>query len=258
MTKRRTADLVLPSTIENQAAWYPPSWFDRLADWIDVLPGPPWVFYLVIGIAVGIAGSAIEWIEGAYPPGNFNALHVWTLANFAYLLALIHYLDKSAASAIASFRLIIAPAASDGQPTEEGKSTYARLAFQLTTLPSRPALLAAIIGMGFAIVVSALQFSAGSVPSYLVGTAGTALSNASMLVMLTVGNAVSGLLVYHTIHQLALISQIYTRYARNQHLSPSASVRPFPPWCIHRHRYHRVHLRLGSCVRVNAARPGPG
>ena len=135
---------------------------------------------------MGIAGSAIEWIEGAYPPGNFNALHVWTLANFAYLLALIHYLDKSAASAIASFRLIIAPAASDGQPTEEGKSTYARLAFQLTTLPSRPALLAAIIGMGFAIVVSALQFSAGSVPSYLVGTAGTALSNASMLVMLTV------------------------------------------------------------------------
>lgn len=91
---------------------YPPSWFDRFTAWVDRLPGPAWGFYLLLGIGVSVAGSAIQWIEDAYPVGTLNPLHVWTLGNFAYLLALMHYLDKSAASAIASFRPLLAPATS--------------------------------------------------------------------------------------------------------------------------------------------------
>src|SRR4030067_3692459 len=87
---------------------YPPSWFDRFTAWVDRLPGPSWAFYLILAVGVSIAGSTIEWIEGAYPAGTFNALHVWTLGNFAYLLGLMHYLDKSAPSAIATFRPILA------------------------------------------------------------------------------------------------------------------------------------------------------
>ena len=193
---------------------YPPSWFDRLTGWVDRLPGPPWAFYLVLGVAVSVAGSAIEWMQGAYPAGTFNPLHVWTLGNFAYLAALIHYLDRSAASAMASFRPLLAPAASGADPSLQGEATFARLSYQLTTLPPRPTLLVAISLAAFAIVTYILQTATGVAPSYLAGTAGTTFSTASVLALLIVQNAISGVLAYHTIHQLVLISRIYTEHAR--------------------------------------------
>jgi hypothetical protein len=167
-----------------------------------------------LGIGVSIAGSTIEWIEGAYPVGTFNALHVWTLGNFTYLLALMHYLDKSAASAIAVFRPILAPAETGGQPSLEDEATFGRLSYQLTTLPPRQTLVATIAFATFAIVTYILQTSTGAVPSFLAGTAGTPLSNASVLAPFIVQNGISGVLAYHTIHQLVLISRIYTQHAR--------------------------------------------
>src|SRR3972149_4887470 len=138
MTKKR-ATKARPTTGGSPAFVppYPPSWFDRLTGGVDRLPGPAWAFYLVLGIGVSIAGSAIEWIEGAYPAGTINPLHVWTLGNFAYLLAVMHYLDKSAASAIATFRPILAPAETGGQPSLEDEAAFDRLSYQLTTLPPR-------------------------------------------------------------------------------------------------------------------------
>ena len=193
---------------------YPPSWFDRFTAWVDRLPGPAWALYLALGIGVSVAGSTIEWTEGAYPPGTFNALHVWTLGNFAYLLALIHYLDNSAASAIASFRPILVPAGSAAHPTQQVEATFARLSYQLTTLPPRPTLVATMAGAAFAALTYIVQTLTGAVPSYLAGTAGTTYSTASVLALLIVQNAITGVLAYHTIHQLVLISRIYTQHAR--------------------------------------------
>lgn len=193
---------------------YPPSWFDRFTAWVDRLPGPAWAFYVVLGIGVGLAGSTIEWSEGAYPPGTLNALHVWTLSGFAYLLALIHYLDKSAASAIASFRPLLASGTRVGSPSLQDEAAFARLSYQLTTLPPRPTLIATIGGAAFAFVTYILQTSTGAVPAYLFRTAGTTYSTVSVLALLIIQNAITGVLAYHTIHQLALISRIYTQHAR--------------------------------------------
>ena len=214
MPKQRTARPKPLASRDALAPPYPPSWFDRFTAWVDRLPGPAWAFYLILGIGVSIAGSTIEWIEGAYPAGTFNALHVWTLGNFAYLLALMHYLDKSAASAIATFRPILAPAETGGQPSLEDEAAFDRLSYQLTTLPPRQTLLATVALATFAIVSYILLTSTGAVPSYLAGTAGTTFSNASVLALLIVQNGISGVLAYHTIHQLVLISRIYTQHAR--------------------------------------------
>jgi hypothetical protein len=54
-----------------------------------------------------------------------------------YLLGLIHYLDHSAAAALARFRLVL---------TVDDPG-YQRLCYQLTTLPARPTLLAAALGV---------------------------------------------------------------------------------------------------------------
>jgi hypothetical protein len=72
----------------------------------------------------------------------------------------------------------------------------------------------AIAGAAFAFVTYLLQSATGTVPSYLAGTAGTPFSTASVVSLLIVQNAISAVLVYHTIHQLVLISRIYTQHAR--------------------------------------------
>jgi hypothetical protein len=141
-------------------------------------------------------------------------LHVWTVGNFAYLLGLMHYLDRSAASAIESFRPLLAPASSGSQPSLQDEGTFAQLSYQLTTLPSRPTLIAAIAGAAFAIAALILQTSTGAAPSFLAGTAGTTISTASILVVFFPMNAISFTLAYHTVHQLLQISRIYTHHAR--------------------------------------------
>lgn len=183
---------------------YNPSWYNRFTVWVDHLPGPAWFFYLILGLGVSVAGSTIQWIEGAYPLGTFNPLHVWTYSNFVYLLALMHYLDKSAFSAITSFRPILAPA---------DQATFDRLLYQLTTLPPRSTLLASIAGVVFSTIAFIFQSRTGTITIFA-GTADTTFSHISVLILLLVGNATSFLLAYHTIHQLVQINRVYTKHAR--------------------------------------------
>jgi hypothetical protein len=141
-------------------------------------------------------------------------LHVWTSGYFAYILGLMHYLDKSTASALASFRPLLASVETSRPHSSQDQSTYAGLAYQLTTLPARPTLVATLAGAFFAVVVHVVLISRGIAPNYLAGTTASRLSTDSILASHIIGNALTGVLVYHTIHQLALVSRIYTRHAR--------------------------------------------
>jgi hypothetical protein len=161
-----------------------------------------------------LAGTAIQWREGAYALGTFNLLHVWNVGNFVYLLALMHYLDKSAASAIASFHPLLSSANRGTRLSLHDQSKYAELSYRLTTLPPRPTLIATLAGTGFGVMWLLFQTTAGILPPPLAGTARTTFSTASMLILLLVGMALSFLLLYHTIHQLVLVSRIYTQHAR--------------------------------------------
>lgn len=60
MTRQRKARAKPPMGKIAIAPPYPPSWFDRFTTWVDRLPGPAWGFYVVLGIGVSVAGSAIE------------------------------------------------------------------------------------------------------------------------------------------------------------------------------------------------------
>jgi hypothetical protein len=126
----------------------------------------------------------------------------------------MHFLDKSAASAIESFRPLLASTKRGAIPSLHDQSAFARLSYQLTTLPARPTLMVTLAGAAFAVFVSVVQTSAGIVPAPLAGTAGTTLSTVSVMVVFIPTNAISFLLAYHTIHQLDRISRIYTHHAR--------------------------------------------
>jgi hypothetical protein len=56
---------------------YPPSWLDRLTDWVERLPGQSWVFYTALGLVLALISTVASWGDGAYPIGTFNALNIW-------------------------------------------------------------------------------------------------------------------------------------------------------------------------------------
>jgi hypothetical protein len=192
---------------------YRPSWFDRFTAWVDRLPGPAWAFYVVLGLGVVLVETAIQWREGAFPVGSFSLLQVWNVSSFAFVLGLMHYLDKVAASSLATFRPMLS-LPEGRRPSSEEESNFARLDYQLTTLPARPALAATLAGAIFVAVVFALQPETASVPTPLAETAGTAFSTAAVLAVVLLSNALIFLLLYHTVHQLTEVSRIYTRHAR--------------------------------------------
>ena len=193
---------------------YPPSWFDRFTDWVDRLPGPAWALYAILAVGLAIAVSVVQWREGAYPAGTFNAGHVFTGASLGFVLGFMHYLDKAASSAIASFRPLLSANDNASRLSAQEQSTFAALSYQLATLPPRPAFIATIAGAAFASIAFAMDVVSGRFPPYLAGTSGTAFSTASIMIVFIPANGLLVLLVYHTLHQLMHVSRIYTNHTR--------------------------------------------
>jgi hypothetical protein len=45
---------------------------DRLLAWVDRLPGPAWVFYLVVMVGVSLIRHAFRWMDGTIPAGSLD------------------------------------------------------------------------------------------------------------------------------------------------------------------------------------------
>jgi hypothetical protein len=123
--------------------------------------------------------------------------HVVLTLNVVYVVALMHYLDNMAERALERFRPAL----------EVSEAEYARLRYELTTLPARPTLIASAVGAAW-IVIFLVFFSDGLPAEAKVFTspAATVLDGA-LLFAIWWGN---GALIYHTIHQLQMVSHIYS------------------------------------------------
>lgn len=107
---------------------YPPSWIDRLNDWVNSLPVPPWVFYLCLWLfLLIIAESGNRWLDGIHPSEKLPWIYVPFSLYGAYFLAAIHYLDTWAKTAWNAFRSTL----------NLNEAEQALLFYQLTTMPAR-------------------------------------------------------------------------------------------------------------------------
>ena len=120
---------------------------------------------------------------------------------YAYLLALVHYLDNSAAAALARFRPVMTV----------DDAGYNKLSYQLTTLPAWPTLIASGLGALYAL---------GTLLVSILTDAPQGLGAISPLVPIveisfrTLIYVLIGVVVYHTVHQLRMVSEIYTHHTR--------------------------------------------
>lgn len=176
---------------------YAPSWLDRLAGGIDGLPGSPWIYYLGIGTLLLLIQLGFLWVEGGYSISSFSIVPVYMSAAITSFLALTHYLDDRAASALATMR----PAMSVSD------EKYAELRYRLTTLPFGGTILASLIVVG---IIYGLELIGGE---YRLEELGALPVSASMVrVIYYLGFWVLGAFLYHTIHQLKMINETYTKH----------------------------------------------
>lgn len=172
---------------------YAPSWYDRFQDRIDDLPLPAWASYLIVCLVTAAILNAGIWLTGFAPIGTIdpyvNSGAIYLVIGYAGM----HYLDKAAARAWGDFR---------GMTRLSGVEAD-RYAYELTTMPARPALLASVFGLVIAAVFVVSQygrpFDMDGEPALFLGA--VAISTAGFI-----GTAAA---FYHAIHQLQTISRAH-------------------------------------------------
>jgi hypothetical protein len=184
---------------QGKAPQYSPSWVDRFNDWVEHRPWPSWSYYLGIGAGMLIIQAFVVWIEGALPFGTMDIAQAYLAGVIAFMLALIHYLDKRASLALTTMRPALL--ASDRE--------FHRLFYRLTTLPARTTILASLATLVFVFLTEAI-----GEPYRLEALATFPVSAIFLRFVYLICWWVFGAFLYHTVHQLRVINLIYTRYTR--------------------------------------------
>ena len=178
---------------------YPPSWIDRVTNWIEHRSWPSWSFYLAIGAGLLIIQALVAWIEGALPFPDIDLAQAYLAGVIAFMLALINYLDKRAGLALATMRQVLKASGRE----------YNHLAYKLTTLPVRPTLLASVLALIFVFLTEAI-----GKPYQLDALKPFPLSANFLRFVYLLCWWIFGAFLYHTIHQLRAINLIYSRYTQ--------------------------------------------
>jgi hypothetical protein len=175
------------ATDESVSPPYRPSWVDGFTDLVARLPGPSWLYYPGMGLALFLLQAAILWGEEADSASDLVSIGFITTMAF-FFLALIHYLDHKADAVLADLRPVLTTS----------ESEYARLRFQLTTLPAGPTLLSSLAGVAWIVLTNELR------------TTSSFDELADYMYMVALG--IFFPFVYHMVHQLRVINLIYSRY----------------------------------------------
>lgn len=119
----------------------PPSWIDHLIAWVDRLPGPAWLFYILSVLAVGFLLNAGFWIDGGLPAGTFDPLFTNFAIFVVYWLGLYQYLTEVGSRSLRSFRPLL----------KADDAEIKRIDHELAILPRWLGRLAIPIGLGIAV-----------------------------------------------------------------------------------------------------------
>jgi hypothetical protein len=178
---------------------YPPSWINHLTGWVQRVPGPAWLFYLAVTLVLALVRAIAAWSDGSYPVGTFFPAHVVLAGTGGYLLFVLHYLDERAGAALSDFRSVL----------KVDDASYERLRYELTSMPARPALIWSLAGLLFG-VAATLVLPESQLHALMLFTSPAASVVDYLLIVL--GWIAGFVILYHTIRQLSLVSNIYTQH----------------------------------------------
>ncbi len=169
---------------------------DRLLLAVDRLPGPAWVTYLLLGLALALVGHVVVIALSVGRPLVLYLDVAMPALIFAWFAWLVHALNVVARRTFDEFRPAL------GQPQAEEGYRHA-----LTTIDDRWAVVAAIVAnvvVSIAYYIGVRPFRENVVPGVELGAAPLWGLTAAAL----------GVVVWHTIRQLRLVSHL-SAVARN-------------------------------------------
>lgn len=174
---------------------YPPSWVDRLIGWIDRLPLPAWLFYVLCTPALAVLITVVLWIDGSVPVGEYGSIQGIFPPFVFYLLALYHYLTRVGSRALAAFRPLM----------EADEIEFARTEYELATLPR---------GLGWLSIVIAVA----TLPNFFVSgqafgdrTPNTALPYVVAALAAAFFGATIFCLIIRSFRQLRMVHRLHTQ-----------------------------------------------
>jgi hypothetical protein len=188
------------STDRDEPRPYAPSWIDHLNELINRLPGSSWFYYVGLALLLFLIPLGIIELEGVCPSSAYLSAQGFLAANVAMFLAMCHYLDDAASTALRVLRPALRAS------TEE----YDDLRYRLTTLPALPTLLVCLL---YSVIVFYIGETLGT-PASFDEVADAPISAVATYAMYVLNWLVWGAFIYHTIHQLRVINHIYTNLTR--------------------------------------------
>jgi hypothetical protein len=177
---------------------YPPSFYERFTARIDRLTVPSWLVYTLIPLLWLLLVLLAQSIDGqarllAWEPINFVAIF-----QIGYVLFINQFLDKHTLRALDEIK-----------PTLRiQEDQYPKLQYLISTLPTRKTILFCLL-FGMVGVLLSLGAMVGTNLDTSIAL-GTDLSGIVVLFTLINLWITNGLIVYHTFHQLNVVSFIYT------------------------------------------------
>jgi hypothetical protein len=179
---------------------YKPSWIDRFNDWVGNLPVQAWIFYLAFGIGLILVQILFLWLDGGLRAQAILPVLIFNGLATPFLLALIHVLDNQAATALDAMR-------SSLEMTEPEFDEYR---CKVSTMPVLAPLAA---GLTLLVLVILMElFSA--VPSRYAVLEQLPMFAVVFQIIDKSSAFMYGVMVYHTVRQLRLVTAINSSYLR--------------------------------------------
>jgi len=188
-------------TVKDKEQPYKPSWVDRFIAWVGRLPMPWWLFYVCLGLGLILIQVLFLWLDGGLVTADlllpiilFNSL----LNPFA--LALIYVLDHQAVVALDTMKPSL-------RMTEQEFSGFR---YRLANMPAGAVLFTGLTLMVFAILMERLWIE----PVRFTALEQLPLFSIVFHIIDKVPAFLLGVLTYHTVRQLHLVSTINSNHVR--------------------------------------------
>jgi tetrahydromethanopterin S-methyltransferase subunit F len=176
----------------SQGKPYAPSFIDRFMDFVERLPIPYGLTYLLFFILQSFIFQIIGWMTGWLPVYTFSPLVLLFPLWLWGPLAIMTYLDSVSLKALAGFSPLL-----DIQP-----ESMRRLKYEFTTMPARSVIISSVIWGCIYFIFTYVTFDT-VYPAYGFGTLITAIVIIEGLISFLAGSAI----YYHSIRQLRLVNR---------------------------------------------------
>lgn len=176
---------------------YPPSWVDRLLDWIDRLPVPTWAFFLILFFVSTLGSHAISWLNNTLPWGQPSFLQVLNGVWPPLVLFVIYNTDNLAEEAMHRFEPLV----------RTKRDEFQDLSYRITTMPAGiPAILylVALVLMGWLAIqdprMVIYETPTGDIHplSWVIG-----------FILSVPSYSMAPIIFYHALRQLYLITKVF-------------------------------------------------